>query len=261
MTFDPKTQERISAPAVSSRHHSRPFLAIVACIVSYQVFLPPMVGSANNADFGKIAGLFGLGAPHEGNNIERFAYQVYVFDPQFHWHPGFRSSETLLLMASLAVNRVVSKTGTFDIRVMGAVQAAVLVAAFWLLPPLLASMTRVSRYLVLTLTGFIFTDVMYVSYMNSFFMDTAGLLFGLLAIVLFMRSLRWRRASDRWCFVAALVLMITSKAQHYPLGIPAALYLGWRGHLLTPSRGYAFVAAAVTSVLAATVFSAHSDPH
>ena len=72
-------------------------------MLSYQIFLPPVVGSANNADFGKIAGSFGLGAPQEGNNIERFAYLVYVFDPQFHWHPGFRSSESLLLMVSLAL--------------------------------------------------------------------------------------------------------------------------------------------------------------
>jgi hypothetical protein len=218
------------------------------------------VGIANNGDFAKIAGEVGLGVPQEGSNVARFAYLHYVFDPKFNWRSGFWSSELLLFTTALAANHVFGRTGTFDMRAMGAVHATLLLAAFWLLLPLLSSMTRALRWLVLALAAFFFTDVMYVSYLNSFYMDTAGLLFGLLAIVLFLRSLRWKRAPDRWFFVVALVLLITSKTQHYPLGLPAALFLLWKGHLLTPTRARAYVATAVILVAAATVFSANSAP-
>jgi hypothetical protein len=139
-------------------------LGLIACVVSYQVFLPPAVGIANNGDFAKIAGEVGLGVPQEGNNVARFAYLHYVFDPKFDYRSGFWSSELLLFTTALAVNHVLSKTGTFDIRAMGAVHAILLIATFWLLLPLLPSMRRAPRWLVLALAAFFFTDVMYASY-------------------------------------------------------------------------------------------------
>jgi hypothetical protein len=220
----------------------------------------PVVGSANNSDFAKVGGAFDLGVPQEGNDVARFAYVHYVIDPKFHWVSGFLSSESLLLMAAVGVNRVIGKPGTFDMRVMGAVQACLLLASFWLLLPLLSAMQRVPQFLILAVIVFMFTDVMYVSYLNSFYMDAAGLLFALLTIVLFLRSLRFKRAADRCFFVVALVLLITSKSQHYPLGIVAALFLAWKGHLLAPMRGRVYAAFAAILALAATVLSAKGMP-
>lgn len=233
---------------------------VAAAIISYQIFVPPVVGNANNADFGKVAGVFNLGAPAENNDPARFAYLNYVFDPKFHWVSGFWSSESLILMAALAANTVLGKTAGFDMRVMGAVNAAMFLATFWLLTPLLGSLHRAFRVFILALITLIFTDVMYVSYFNSFFMDSAGMMFGLLAVVLFLRSVRYRRAADRWFLVAALALMVASKSQHYPLGIPAAIFLGWKGGLLSPTHGRAYGVTAAAILLAATLFSAKSTP-
>jgi hypothetical protein len=103
---------------------------------------------------------------------------------------------------------------------------------------------------------FAFTDVMYVSYFNSFYMDTAALLFLFLAVVSFLRALRWQGPADRWLLVVSAVLLITSKTQHFPLGIPIALLLAWKGGLLTPGRGWLFRTLSVTTVMASTAFSA-----
>jgi hypothetical protein len=138
---------------------------------------------------------------------------------------------------------------------MGAVNAAIFLLAFYRLLPLLQSFQPKIRVLLLGTILFMFTDVMYVNYFNSFFMDTAALLFLLLAAVSFLRALRWKRTADRWLFVASAMLLVTSKTQHYPLGLPIALLLAWQGGLLIAGRSRAFRIASAICVLGATGFS------
>jgi len=64
----------------------------------------------------------------------------------------------------------------FDLRLMGAVHAALFLFTFYLFLPLVRSLTLVHRWGILLVVLLIFTDVMYVSYFNSLYMDTAALL-------------------------------------------------------------------------------------
>ena len=230
-------------------------LLLAAASVVFQSFLPPIVGLANNGDFAKIAGQFDVGNPFADQDVNRFADVKYAVDPQYHWESQFYSSELLLFAAALGLNSVVGHPGVFDMRMMGAVHAALFLLAFYLFLPLVRSFSPLPRFVVVCITLFIFTDVMYVSYFNSLYMDTAALLFLLLSVVSFLRALRWQRPADRWLFVASAVLLITSKTQHYLLGIPIALLLAWNGGLLMPGPSRVFRTLSVVSVLAATAFS------
>jgi hypothetical protein len=229
-------------------------LLLATAAVVFQSFLPPAVGLANNGDFPKVIGHFDVGNPFADQDSFRFADNKYIVDPRFHYRSGFYSSELLLFEAALGLNSLSDSPETFDLRLMGAVHAGLFLLALYLFLPLVRSFNPLLRFLVLVLALFVFTDVMYVSYFNSFYMDTAALLFLLLAVVSFLRALRWQRPADRWLFVAAAVLLITSKTQHYPLGVPIALLLAWKGGLLTGGRGVAFRTISVVCVLAATVF-------
>ena len=130
-----------------------------------------------------------------------------------------------------------------------------LLLAFYLFLPLVRAFRPALRLAFVFLVLLVFMDVMYVSYLNSFYMDTAALLFLLLSVVLFLRALLWRRSADRWLFVVSAILLITSKTQHYPLGIPIALMLAWKSAALVPAPSKVFRILSVTGVLAATVFS------
>lgn len=215
----------------------------------WQCFVPPEVGSADNADFAKVIGWFDLGSPLFDSHVAQFVDIHYVRDAKYHYPSGFYSSEVLLTAAAVAVNSLVSKAGRFDLRIMGAVHAIVFLITLWLLLPLAEAMPRIRRCALLGLIAAAFTDVMYVAYFNSFFMDTGSLLFLLLAVVAYLRAAQWQRPMDYWMFTAAAVLLVTSKTQHFPLMFPIAMLLAWRSR---------FLMAAI--VLAAGAFSSQASP-
>ncbi len=241
------------APSAMNRSEWLALLLAAAAIIT-QSFVPPIVGLANNGDFAKITGQFDVGNPSDARDVVRFATTKYVVDPD-HYESRFYSSELLLFVAALGLNSVFGRPEVIDLRLMGVVHALVLLLAFYLFLPLVRGFRPALRFALVFLVLVVFMDVMYVSYLNSFYMDTAALLFLLLSVVSFLRALLWHRSIDRWLFVVSAVLLITSKTQHYPLGIPIALMLAWKGGVLVPGPSKVFRILAVTGVLAATVFS------
>jgi hypothetical protein len=169
------------------------------------LFVPPVVGLANNGDFGKVTGVFGLGA--DGRDEFKYAPIHYTFARAYKFDMEYRSSEQLLAAAAIGLNRMVRRDGDFDVRAIGFVHGALVLIAFVLIP---------RRGLVATLCMLlIFGDVLYVSALNSFYMDTAAYVFLLLAVVFYLRG-------QGWWVVAASLLLVASKTPHALLGIPLA---------------------------------------
>lgn len=229
------------------------FLATAAVV--FQCFVPPAVGLADNGDFPKIAGQLDVGNPLFSKDVVRFADLKYAVDSKYHWNSRFYSSEVLLFAAAFGLDSIRGKPDTFDLRLLGAVHGAIFLLAFYRLLPLLTPLRSAIRIVLLGFILLFFTDVMYVGYFNSFFMDTAAFLFLMLTTVSFLRALRWRKPLDGWLFVASSMLLVTSKTQHFLLGIPISVLLAWKGGLLTPARGRAFRTFSAIAVLAATTFS------
>ena len=186
--------------------------------------MPPAVGVANNGDFSKTYGRFNLTEPVADE--AKFADTKFFFDSNAHYRSPFYSSEQLFLIPALVLNRIVSKDGTFDLRLIGVVHAALLLYTAWLFPPLLSNTPRPMRLATYILALLIFGDVMYVAYLNSFFMDVAAYLCLLLGTVLFLRTVRWQRMADTILLALCCVVMTTAKAQHAALGFWAALLIG-----------------------------------
>src|SRR5712691_6372578 len=119
------------------------FLALASAIVSYQILVPPVVGLANNGDFGKVIGVFNLTGPIQDENA--WADTRYEFNPKKHYWAGFYSSEHLLLAAAIAANTVLSKDGYFDLRSIGLIHEALFLLALYLLWTLLEDAPRAQR--------------------------------------------------------------------------------------------------------------------
>lgn len=197
---------------------------LIAGIVFYQSMLPPVVSLGNNGDFGKVLGHFSLGSPVQFQH--NFAPVKFRFDPAFTYHAAFRSSEIPLAAAAIGLSSVLSKTGEVDIRTVGIIHGGIFLLAVYLLIPVLGHFADPKvRFMILVAIGATFCDVMYVSVFNSFYMDASALVFLLLTVVLFLRSLLWQRPADLIGFVIASLFLVTAKPQHAAVVIPLAILI------------------------------------
>ena len=81
-------------------------LCIIAAAAGCQLFLPPLIGLADNGDFARIAGRFDIGHT-TGLYDERYFYffrSKHEIDPKHHWDSNFFSSELLLAAIAVQVN-------------------------------------------------------------------------------------------------------------------------------------------------------------
>jgi hypothetical protein len=234
------------------------FLALASAIVGYQIFAPPVVGLANNGDFGKVIGVFDLTGPREDEN--GWADTRYEFNPEKHYWAEVYSSEHVVLAAAIAVNTVFSKDGYFDVRAIGLIHAVLFLVALYLLWTLLEEASRVQRLATCGAALFCFSDVMYVSYLNSFYMDVATWLFLSIAAMLYLRLLRWRRRGDLLWFAVSCAMVITSKAQHAVFGFWLAALVLVAGYPLWPKQRRRVTAFAACVALLAAVWITKSAP-
>jgi 4-amino-4-deoxy-L-arabinose transferase-like glycosyltransferase len=171
--------EQPPAPLPAALRHLRlAGLLAAAAIVGYQLFVPPVVGLGDDGDFGKITGPVGLkyaGAPR----VYDFLTLKYDITPPW-WASGYLSSESLLVRTARLAARVFSRRGVFDIRVLGALHALLLLAALALLFAGGRHWRPAAQVAFVATLVFFFTDVGYVAYLHSFYGAAASLLFLLL---------------------------------------------------------------------------------
>ncbi len=222
-------------------------LAAAAAILVFEVLVPPAIGLADNGDFGKTIARFNLypAVQSPGDAAFRYIHLHYDIRPENHMVARFHCSEALLIRAALLLNRAVSRPGDFDLRAIGVVHAALFLAAFALLALSLGGERPGLQAALLALAVFIFCDVAYSVYYNSFYMDAGAFVFLMLALAALARAVVRRRPADTYVALFLSMLLVTAKSQHALLAIPLAIFLIWERHNLWPRR------ALLASVLAA----------
>ena len=153
---------------------------IAGCVgvLLWQLFLPHFVGLADNRDFAKVAGRLCIGraAVTDAGAYYAYFYPGYARSQIYCWDSAIPTSELLLAETSSWVQQRAGDPKSFDIRWLGAIHAVLFLAAWclWLraLRPL-----HGPRWWIVTLAAlWIFGDVGFVSYLNTFYTDAAGLL-------------------------------------------------------------------------------------
>ncbi len=241
------------------------FCAVIAATVALltvQLFIPPIVGLADQGDFRRTIGRFGYGPEQPaGDLIYAFVAPKYVPDASFHlpeWEQF--TSEYLFIAAALLLNKVVSTDGKLDIVVVGFVHTLAFLAIFVRL--LLVTRNLRARAFVWIAALVMFPDAGYVAYWNSFYAEPASCLFFLLllteSIAMCDCGSVSRAGLVRWSLSA--VLLVLAKPQNAPLGLPLALFslclrtrvIGW------PARSAVFISAGV--ILAAAAITILTTP-
>jgi len=234
------------------------FVLLAGAILFYQLEVPPVVGLADNGDFGKVIGRFDLiGRVH---STYAYADATYEFHPETHWVSGFNSSEIPLAQAAVWLNSLLSKDGNFSIGCIGAVHGALFLMALWLFAPLLADARPGLRWAMYGLILFVYCDMMYVSSLNSFYMDEPAYLFLLLTAVCYLRVLRWGRTRDAVLLIVCAFLLVTAKTQHALLGFWIALLLLLAAKALRPIRPRIWYVASGLLVVAGGLMAWKAQP-
>jgi hypothetical protein len=203
-------------------------LSACAAVLVIQLFIPPSVGLADNGDFSRVYEVFSLA--HIRGVDDNFAYFAprYWFPPDNARRSGFPSSEMALAAPPIWIPRVLGRR-IFDIRWLGALHAALFLAAFFLLLRYLRPWPPWSRILLGAAAIWIFGDVAYVAYCNSFFADTAAVAGVLLMVPLALRAALDKRPGEGTLLLLAIsaLLFIASKPQHAAVGLIPAVMVLW----------------------------------
>jgi len=219
-------------------------LAAAGAILTYQLFIPPVVGLADQGDFVRTIGRFGYGPQHHGSFEYAYVEPKYIPDPHYrspYWEQA--NSEYLFVCAALLVNKLVSRDGTLDITVAGLVHALAFLAVF----ARLLWVTRGERAhtLIWVLALAAWTDAGYTVYWNSWYAEPASCIFFLLLLA---EGVEIARAGEtnlagilRWSLWS--VLWILAKPQNAPIGLLLGLFT-LRLAMWTPSKPARAAAAA-----------------
>ena len=207
-------------------------VAGAAMLVSAQLFVPPIIGLANNGDFGRVMEYAGLRYPSGLTPDEIFFRNIqrkFELVRPVRSGTGYVSSEAGLALAGRLVGQALSRDGLWDIRALGAVHALVLLAAIALLAYSVRNRAAPVRWTAAALLVFFFTDVGYVAPLNSLYSQAASLLFLLLTMGIVAEAISRGGTRGWWlaAYFTSALLFVSSKPQE-SLDAPLLALLGWR---------------------------------
>jgi hypothetical protein len=232
------------------------WVAAAACL-AVQVLLPGFIGIANNGDFGKVYGWLCLAPRGAEANFIHFQPD-YIWSARNYWNSPYHTSESALAWLATRFADATHEGAAFDIRWLGAVHAALCLAALAILLAALRGMSWRAQAATVIVTLLVFTDVCYTAYLNSFYMDAAALV----ALLLMAAAAVWivataaSRAAPLCVFTLAAVLFVTSKSQHAVwMALPAAFLSGTGLLTCRWTRTLAWTGAALVLLSGAAVLS------
>jgi hypothetical protein len=241
-----------AGPAVGDAPRSRANAVLVAAALtaaavalSAQLFVSPIVGLADNRDYERVMGYAGFQHTTADYAERYFSFlrsQYAVVAPGW-FRGGYHTSETLLAFGARWLHLAFARGPLFDIRLLGGIHAALLLLALAGLIRACRDLTLTAQALVAALLVFVFTDVGYVAPFNSFYSQTASLLFLLLTAAIAASAVRRGELSGGWliAYFATAALFVCSKPQEKLAAPLLALYglrlagAGWRGAWRRPA--------------------------
>jgi hypothetical protein len=210
----------------------------------YLLMIPPVPGIADNGDFARLMRITGFKYmdPHEPYAERYFAYAHQQYRYGGYWGAGYVSTQVLLLAVTGWIARIFNGR-LFDIRWLGAVYTLLFMSAVYLFvrysPRLSNRIVGTSAVAVATALSlfFIFGDIGYLVYFQSFFGEPYALLGMLLAVGSAIAMAAKDQPSGKLLalFIVSALAVATSKIQYGPLGFAFAL-LAWRMLALRPDR-------------------------
>ncbi|MDQ6419418.1 hypothetical protein RB620_08240 [Paenibacillus sp. LHD-117] len=203
----------------------RLYVVAAAAITVWLLFVGPFIGVADNGDFLRIMGTAGLDYYAEESYEDRFfgyAHALFAYDEFFR---GFYPSTQIILVMIARLIGSVFNGEAFDVRILGGIYAALLLAAGYLIIRANKTNDRIVAAVLALVMLFVFSDVAYMAYFNSLFGEPVSFVFMLLAVGAGLKLARSDKPSASMIvlFYAAVFFLTCSKTQNAPIGIGFAL--------------------------------------
>jgi hypothetical protein len=242
-------------------------LCIVLLLVSAQLLWPPMIGLANNGDFGRIIKWGALNYVEDGRDDIYFNWVIreykFIANPAT-TNGSWLSSEVIFVKVAAAIGYWFVSDELFDLRILGLLHIFAFLLSFWILMRGFATTgadTQVCPYTDLRSAtcgggGFsylffvpwfvlIFCDLNYTIYFHSFYTEPATLIFLLATVGSGLYLLKQKRESIAilLLFFACGSLLVGVKTQNVIFAPAIAIFglrlfqldRGRRRQILTPS--------------------------
>ncbi|UVI28902.1 glycan biosynthesis hexose transferase WsfD [Paenibacillus spongiae] len=197
-----------------------------ACIAIYILFIGPFIGVADNGDFLRIMGTVGLNYYDAAESFEDrffgYAHANFAYDSFFQ---GAYVSTQIILVFIARFAGMIANSDAFDIRVLGAIYTLLLLAAVYLIIRHNKTESRVTGIVLAACIVFVFCDIAYLAYFNSFFGEPVSFVFMLLTFGLGLWLTQQERPSNKVLvlFFVSVVFLSFSKIQNAPIGVAFAL--------------------------------------
>lgn len=197
-------------------------VCVLGLIALYQILVPPIVGVANNGDFERIMGRFGLYYLPLEYEDKFFGYinAKFTLGPSNDWS-GYFSSEMLFIQVALWFNALLSNDGLFDIRFLSMVHLLAYLVGVGLVLWAAKRAAIYQQIVLAVLIVLVFGDVGYIAFFNSFYSEPASLI-SLAFVVGF--ALKGDTRFNALAFLVASTSLVVAKPQNSLLGLPLAIF-------------------------------------
>jgi len=231
-------------------------LAAAATLVCVQLFVPPVLGIADDCDFEKLRARACIG-PEVPEKYPYFEYFVpgYAIRQAYCRADGMPTSAAIPLTLSLWLARVFLPPAHFDLRLLAALYACLFLSAYWFFTRSAGPAAGIAVLVV-------FCSAVYVPLFSTFYMDAAAFVWLVWAVALSIRILiadevRWHTLVALAVFLA---LLATSKVQYVllPLCFLPVFWLRFGRQRFPGVRLRAALSCAV--LLAAGLYMSASSP-
>ncbi len=208
-------------------------VSVFAClfILIYVLMLRPVIGVADNGDFGRIMGSTGLNYMSSAFDDRYFGYvnREYNLGIPIPFGGGYFSTEIFIVAVAVLLSQSVLPSGIFDIRYLSLVYILVFIAALFLIVLGIRKKWGWAGWLTAAVVVLVFSDMAYVSYFNSFYGEAVTLAFLLLMIGagIYLAIDEKPKLAVLILFFAGAAFFAGAKVQNSPAGLLAAL-LGLR---------------------------------
>ena len=197
-------------------------LVVAAIVILVSILmLKPVIGVADNGDFNRIMTAGGIEySAEESYQDKYFGYFHQTYSYYAMAWGGYVSSQIPLAILAGLIGRLVNGE-YFDIRILGVMHSMLYLAALYVWLRFNKSSSAIGNSIAVVLSAFIFLDIGYIAYFNSFFGEALTLILMLLTFGLALAVAGSDKASWRMLalFYISSILLTATKLQNAPIGI------------------------------------------